>query len=86
MPHCYPPAYKAHSCTCCPLPCPLQVGVGFHVYRHPAAAFEQRQLIATVPHRRPLAPAWVHDFPATQVWLADLVVMVNACYVSWWRR
>ncbi|KAI7842354.1 hypothetical protein COHA_003994 [Chlorella ohadii] len=42
------------------------VGVGFHVYRHPAAAFEQRQLIATVPHRRPLAPAWVHDFPATQ--------------------
>lgn len=44
-----------------------QVGVGFHVYRHPAAAFEQRQLIAKVPHRRPLAPAWVHDFPATQV-------------------
>jgi hypothetical protein len=43
------------------------VGVGFNVYRHQAGAFEQRQLIATVPHRRPLAPAWVHDFPATQV-------------------
>ena len=42
-----------------------QVGVGFKLYRHPADAFEQRQLIATVPHRRPLAPAWVHDFPAT---------------------
>ncbi|PSC71885.1 carotenoid oxygenase [Micractinium conductrix] len=41
------------------------VGVGFKLYRHPADAFEQRQLIATVPHRRPLAPAWVHDFPAT---------------------
>ncbi|KAL4859791.1 Carotenoid cleavage dioxygenase 8 B [Chlorella vulgaris] len=44
------------------------VGVGFNVYRHPAGAFEQRQLIATVPHRRPLAPAWVHDFPATQTY------------------
>lgn len=42
------------------------VGMGFSVYRHPAGAFERRQLIATVPHRRPLAPAWVHDFPATQ--------------------
>ncbi len=43
------------------------VGVGFNVYRHTAGAFEKRQLIATVGHRRPLAPAWVHDFPATQV-------------------
>lgn len=42
-----------------------QVGVGLKVYRHPAGAFEQRQLIATVRHRRPLAPAWIHDFPAT---------------------
>lgn len=41
------------------------VGVGLKVYRHPAGAFEQRQLIATVAHRRPLAPAWIHDFPAT---------------------
>jgi carlactone synthase/all-trans-10'-apo-beta-carotenal 13,14-cleaving dioxygenase len=43
------------------------VGTGFTLYRHPAAAFDRRQPIATVPHRRPLAPAWVHDFPATQV-------------------
>lgn len=43
------------------------VGTGFTLYRHPAAAFDRRQPIGTVPHRRPLAPAWVHDFPATQV-------------------
>lgn len=42
-----------------------QVGVGIKVYRHPAGAFGQRQLIATVKHSRPLAPAWIHDFPAT---------------------
>ncbi|KAL4425949.1 hypothetical protein ABPG75_009965 [Micractinium tetrahymenae] len=41
------------------------VGVGLKVYRHPAGAFERRQLIATLAHRRPLAPAWIHDFPAT---------------------
>lgn len=41
------------------------VGVGLKVYRHPAGAFDRRELIATVPHRRPLAPAWIHDFPAT---------------------
>ena len=45
----------------------VQVAVGFRVYRHPAGAFDQRQLIATVPHRHPAAPAWIHDVPATEV-------------------
>ncbi|PSC71918.1 Carotenoid cleavage dioxygenase 8 isoform B [Micractinium conductrix] len=41
------------------------IGHGFTLCRQPAGAFEQRQVIARVPHRRPLAPSWVHDFPAT---------------------
>lgn len=43
----------------------LQVGGGFKVYRHSLGAFDRREVIATVPHRYPMAPAWVHDFPAT---------------------
>ena len=55
------------------------MGVGFNVYRHPAGAFDNRAHIATIPHRRPLSPAWVHDFPATQVRL----LVVNLLHWYW---
>ena len=45
-------------------------GVGFTVYRQAAATGQEgppiRTAVATVSHRRPLAPAWVHDFPASR--------------------
>lgn len=46
------------------------VGLGFQLYRLPADAGVggaplERCHIATVPHRHPAAPAWVHDFPVS---------------------
>eukprot|EP00890_Picochlorum_soloecismus_P003124 jgi/Picsp_1/3812/NSC_01324-R1_carotenoid cleavage dioxygenase 8 len=43
-------------------------GVGFTVYRTRAQSSNvkpKREFVATVPHRRPASPAWIHDFPGT---------------------
>jgi carlactone synthase/all-trans-10'-apo-beta-carotenal 13,14-cleaving dioxygenase len=40
-------------------------GKGFTVYRMANDGKNCREKIADVPHKRPLSPAWIHDFPAT---------------------
>jgi len=43
-------------------------GVGFTVYRTRARSSSvkpKREFIARIPHRRPISPAWIHDFPGT---------------------
>lgn len=46
----------------------LQIGIGYQVYQQDPITF-QRTPIATIPFRRPLAPAWVHDFATTDRYL-----------------
>jgi carlactone synthase / all-trans-10'-apo-beta-carotenal 13,14-cleaving dioxygenase len=45
------------------------VGVGWQLYKQAAplpGAAPRRELLARVPHRKPLAPAWTHAFPCSQ--------------------
>ena len=37
---------------------------GFHIFKQDVESLERRE-VAFVADRRPLAPAWLHDFPAT---------------------
>ena len=39
-------------------------GSGFTVFRQSSGS-PTREVIANVPHRRPISPAWVHDFPGS---------------------
>lgn len=38
-------------------------GKGFTVYEMADDGANVRKAVARVPHKRPLSPAWVHDFP-----------------------
>ena len=38
-------------------------GKGFTIYKMANDGRNERQKIGEVPHRRPLSPAWIHDFP-----------------------
>ena len=38
-------------------------GKGFTIYKMANDGRNERRKIAEVPHRRPLSPAWIHDFP-----------------------
>jgi carlactone synthase/all-trans-10'-apo-beta-carotenal 13,14-cleaving dioxygenase len=38
-------------------------GKGFTVYKMADDGRDERRKVADVPHRRPLSPAWIHDFP-----------------------
>ena len=43
-------------------------GIGFTVYRTRAQSPDikpKREFVARIPHRRPISPAWIHDFPGT---------------------
>lgn len=39
-------------------------GVGFTVYRQSSGS-TSREAVARVAHRRPISPAWIHDFPGS---------------------
>ncbi|WIA29067.1 hypothetical protein OEZ86_011578 [Tetradesmus obliquus] len=51
---------------------------GFHVYRQDPATLRRTQL-AFVPDRRPLSPAWLHDFAATEQYA---VLLEQPLYMS----
>jgi carlactone synthase/all-trans-10'-apo-beta-carotenal 13,14-cleaving dioxygenase len=49
-------------------------GVGFTVYRQnlkldTSTSQPVREKIATIPHKRPLSPAWIHDFPGSKKYI-----------------
>ena len=45
-------------------------GKGFTVYSCDACAEPYRRVkIASIPHRRPLSPAWIHDFPGNDEYI-----------------
>lgn len=41
------------------------VGSGFHIFTCPADQPTKRRRLASIPHRRPLSPSWIHDFPTS---------------------
>jgi len=57
-------------------------GVGLSVYRQrtaPPGSPPCRELVATIPHKRPLSPAWIHDFPGSN---AHVVVPETPLYFN----
>jgi carlactone synthase/all-trans-10'-apo-beta-carotenal 13,14-cleaving dioxygenase len=59
-------------------------GVGFSLYRQApraagAAAVPPRRPLASVPHHRPLSPAWIHDFPGSN---AHVVIPETPLYFN----